>query len=135
MENVIPMPGYRNMVSLDGVVYGVLGKPLVPQLNKRNGYWYIKVRPVGGGCEIMPINVAVCIAHHGPKTIGLESRHLDGVKSNNHPSNLEWDTHKVNCNDRGKHGTSRLGSKHTPEARAKISAAQKAYWHGRRSEA
>ncbi len=51
-------------------------------------------------------------AHHlcleiyaGPRPDGLETRHLDGDKINNHPSNLCWGTAAENGADRRRHGT------------------------------
>lgn len=32
----------------------------------------------------------VCMVVHGPQPVGMESRHLDGIRANNHWSNLKW---------------------------------------------
>ena len=58
-------------------------------------------------------------AHHlvleafiGPKPFaGAEGCHGDGVKTNNHYTNLRWDTAKANQADRITHGTNLRGEK------------------------
>lgn len=52
----------------------------------------------------------VCTKYHGARPCGMEVCHNDGDRNNNAPSNLRWDTHKENCIDRIRHGTSRRGS-------------------------
>lgn len=43
---------------------------------------------------------------------GTECRHLDGNHLNNRPSNLEWNTHTVNMQDKTTHGTQTYGEDH-----------------------
>ena len=43
---------------------------------------------------------------------GMECRHLDGNKRNNHVSNLCWGTRAENVADKQRHGTMVRGSKH-----------------------
>lgn len=41
----------------------------------------------------------------GPCPEGLEGCHNDGDFTNNHVSNLRWDTHRANMHDQARHGT------------------------------
>ncbi len=53
----------------------------------------------------------VAEAFIGPKPFeGAEVCHNDGVRLNTHYSNLRWDTHKANHQDRIAHGTSHRGA-------------------------
>lgn len=52
----------------------------------------------------------VCSAFNGPRPDGLQCRHLDGSKTNNVPSNLEWSTPLVNSRDKQRHGTQPRGT-------------------------
>lgn len=49
----------------------------------------------------------VAAAFHGPCPEGLEVRHLDGVRTNNVPTNLAYGTHAENIRDTVRHGTFR----------------------------
>jgi hypothetical protein len=42
---------------------------------------------------------------------GMEARHLDGDRQNNHVSNLVWDVYVVNVSDRRAHGTDQVGDR------------------------
>ena len=44
-------------------------------------------------------------AFTGPCPEGMECRHIDGDSQNNNHSNLQWSTHKENCQDKIDHGT------------------------------
>lgn len=48
----------------------------------------------------------------GPCPEGMECCHNNGIASDNRPENLRWDTHYANNQDRKKHGTDCLGSRH-----------------------
>lgn len=52
----------------------------------------------------------------GPCPVGMEGRHLDGNKQNNHLTNLAWGTPKENGKDRILHGTSLRGER-SPHAK------------------
>lgn len=48
----------------------------------------------------------------GPCSEGMECRHLDGNRQNNHVSNLCWGTKKENEADKVSHGTLLFGDRH-----------------------
>jgi hypothetical protein len=48
----------------------------------------------------------------GPRSFGMECRHLDGNPKNNKLENLKWGTPKENLQDKIKHETIICGSKH-----------------------
>lgn len=57
------------------------------------------------------IHPLVLEAFHSPRPAGYDCCHNDGIKTNNHISNLRWDTRKNNCADAVKHGTTNAGVK------------------------
>ena len=48
----------------------------------------------------------------GPCPIGMQCRHIDGNKANNHLDNLKWGTPRQNYNDMVLHGTNAQGERH-----------------------
>ena len=61
--------------------------------------------------NVVRIHKLVLEAFVGQCPDGLECCHNDGNSSNNHLSNLRWDTHTSNIHDRIKHGTSNRGER------------------------
>ena len=55
------------------------------------------------------IHRLVCEAFHGPAPGGLDTRHLDGIRAHNFPSNLCWGTPLENSADAIRHGRLRRG--------------------------
>ena len=58
------------------------------------------------------VHQLVLEAFVGPKPDKWHGCHNDGDKTNNHLSNLRWDTHKNNFADKHKHGTDYQGERH-----------------------
>jgi len=55
----------------------------------------------------------VCMAFHGmPPTPTHQTRHLNGKRHDNRPTNLGWGTQQENWNDRREHGTATVGENH-----------------------
>lgn len=51
-----------------------------------------------------PVHQLVLTAFVGTRPVGMEGCHKDGNPANNHLSNLEWNTHQKNMDDRDRHG-------------------------------
>ena len=64
--------------------------------------WYFE-----GKRGTVRVHQLVAEAFHGPRPDGMEVRHLDGVRTNNVPSNLAYGTHLENIQDTVRHGTAR----------------------------
>jgi hypothetical protein len=74
------------------------------QRKTSKGYLRVRVR-VDGVVKQLRVHVLVLIAFKGPPAFGQESRHLDGVRSNNSVENLGWGTAAENVADRRRYGT------------------------------
>ena len=64
------------------------------------GYWVVTLNR-----QTKYIHRLVLETFVGPCPVGMETRHLDGIKINNKYSNLKWDTPSNNNLDKRKHGT------------------------------
>ncbi|KKL95893.1 hypothetical protein LCGC14_1850030 [marine sediment metagenome] len=69
-----------------------------------DGYWYVGIR-TKGTTKKKKIAVLIVTAFLGPKPIGCELCHNDGVRTNDKLTNLRWDTRSANRMDSVKHGT------------------------------
>jgi len=54
----------------------------------------------------------VALAFYGPPPTGMEVRHLDGNRKNNHVANLKYGTRTENARDKIAHGTLMFGETH-----------------------
>jgi len=82
---------------------------LKPNLNKKTKYFQISLWN-NGKCYCFNLHKLILLTWHG-KPNGLESRHLDGKRYNNRPSNLKYGTRLENYNDRKKHGMDCYGER------------------------
>lgn len=76
-----------------------------------HGYKMIILHGTTGKDRSANIHTLVLEAFVGPRPDGLECRHIDGNKLNNHLSNLVWGTSRENNHDKKQHGTLLVGSK------------------------
>lgn len=78
--------------------------------HKRTGYLYVTLvrDEIKTGKRV---NVLVAQHFLGPCPPGMQCRHLDGNRANNHIENLNWGTPKQNQHDRRAHGTWLSGEK------------------------
>lgn len=64
-----------------------------------------------GGGKARDVHAIVLSAFVGPRPRGMYACHNNGIRSDNRPENLRWDTPSGNSMDRVAHGTSHRGSK------------------------
>ncbi len=70
------------------------------------GYHLYRVTDGKGGIRRLLAHRLVCEAWHGkPDLLRREAAHWDGVRTNNHYSNLRWASPAENNADRRRHGT------------------------------
>lgn len=72
--------------------------------------WVIGFRK-GRKLRVFFVHCVVLMVFVGPRPAGLEGCHNDGDRDNNALSNLRWDTHKANMEDRRKHGRNVFGER------------------------
>lgn len=111
---VADFPGY-SVSNLGRVVSTVRGEAR----ELRGGYsgsGYRKVALARDGHRYgKKVHLLVCEAFHGPRPPGLVARHLDGDKTRNAASNLEWATYSENGHDQVRHGVHHHANKtHCP---------------------
>jgi hypothetical protein len=83
-------------------------KMLAPFLVK--GYLKVSVKVPGVSTQLW-IHSIVLTIKSGPKPDGLQCRHMDGNKLNNHPDNLVWGTSAENVGDNVRLGTTARGAR------------------------
>lgn len=92
-------------------------RPVVPYMMTPtlapNGYYYVNIVRTDGTRRNATLHSLVAAAFYGPRPAGLVVRHLDGVSTNNHPSNLAYGTFSDNNNDSVRHRTHKEAKKET----------------------
>ncbi|WP_430393757.1 NUMOD4 motif-containing HNH endonuclease [Brevibacterium paucivorans] len=102
-EKWLPVPGHENdyMVSDHGRIWShARGRVLRPTKRARGGHLVVTLKG-----RQWRVHRVVMLAFIGPPPEGMEVCHQDGDPENNHLSNLRYDTHAANVNDRRRHGT------------------------------
>jgi hypothetical protein len=104
-----PIPGFpKHAIRHDGVVIRI-----VAGRGRRAG-WQLKAYPFRGYPRIafgvdqkaVPVHRLVALAFLGPPPPGKpETAHWDGVRANNHVSNLRWASSADNGADKARHGS------------------------------
>lgn len=80
-----------------------------------SGHTHVKLS-IRGNSKHVSVHRLVLFAFDGPPPKGHEGCHNDGNPSNNHRSNLRWDTRSANQYDRVKHGTHHMANRtHCPQ--------------------
>lgn len=80
----------------------IKGRMLKIRTNK-DGYQQVGLYK-NGKQRMSYVHAIVCLAFYGPRPLGAEVCHNDGNPSNNHLSNLRYDTSSANSYDVVKHG-------------------------------
>lgn len=111
-ESFYEVSNFGNFRSLDRIVSDgrkMKGKPLIKTKDKQ-GRNYVTFSK---NSVTKKIRVHVVVASHfiGNRPDGFDICHNDGNPSNNHVSNLRYDTHKNNMIDMASHGNSQRGEK------------------------
>lgn len=88
----------------------VAGKVLAIHKQTSTGYPDVRMR-ANGKAHAITLHNLVTSAFLGPKPKGMQVRHLDGNKMNNHLNNLVYGTPKENGQDKVLHGNSLKGEK------------------------
>ena len=100
-----PIPGHPGYsVTEDGRVWSEArgGRWLKPCVAGKGHLWFSSC--VGGKRTPLYIHRAVLLTYVGPCPDGMEACHGDGDPTNNHLSNLRWDTKNANQVDKLRHG-------------------------------
>ena len=105
-----PVPGYAPyFADSDGNIWGywARAKRWTKKKTKLDASGYLRVNlSVRGRTIPKQVSLLVCLAFHGCKpTPKHQSRHLNGDRLNNLPTNLAWGTCLENAADRARHGT------------------------------
>lgn len=90
----------------------------------RSGYYSVSLAPRR---RIRSVHTLVLEAFVGPRPVGKECAHLNGVRTDNRPANLAWKTHRENERDKIAHGTLLTGDRST--ARTHIASRQRGDRH------
>jgi HNH endonuclease len=101
----------------DGHIYRALKDKRSPhfpmkKVGHQTGYGYVCVILTHRDYEPFQTSAhaLVCKTFHGQKpSDDYEVRHLNGIKTDNRPSNLAWGTRLENSHDKIRHGTSNKG--------------------------
>ena len=76
----------------------------------KDGYRKFVLINDAGQREYHRRSTLICRAFHGERPLNKEVRHLDGSRTNDAASNLEWATHRENIADKLIHGTVQRGA-------------------------
>lgn len=75
-----------------------------------DGYAVVTIRTMSDG-RLVKVHRLVLEAFVGPCPKGMQTRHLNGIRNDNHLGNLKWGTSQENALDRNRHGTAPVGIK------------------------
>lgn len=77
---------------------------VMAQVVDGKGYRQVQLS-AGGKVKIRKVHQLVAAAFHGPLPVGMVTRHLNGVKTDNRLANLAYGTHSDNLYDDVRNGT------------------------------
>ena len=108
----------RRVTSARGAV---IGSEIKWHLQTSNGYPNVRLRKNG---KSYSKSIHRLVSEHfiGPRPQGMQTRHIDGCKTNNSVSNLAYGTAKENGEDNVKHRVMQRGEKHSSSVLTEIQA-------------
>ena len=114
-RQVNDFPDYKvsergDVMRVSGGQGAVLGKILTWHTQTSSGYANVRLRKNGASVGVN-VHKLVSRAFLGAMPDGLQVRHLDGCKLNNHYSNLKYGTASENAQDKVLHGRSMYGER------------------------
>ena len=77
-----------------------------------HGYPRVGLCKRGAGGRTTTVHSIILAAFVGPRPLGCECRHLNGIPNDNRLANLCWGTHAENQMDSVRHGTASPGKSH-----------------------
>ena len=81
-----------------GDIYSAHTKKILKKRINCNGYYFVNLS-VGGKCKTFVVHRLVCLAYHRKHPRNwCQVNHINGVKTDNNPNNLEWCTAYMNSN-------------------------------------
>jgi len=109
------VPGYEPYAADDlGNIWNTKFNRRLSGSPDRYGYLVVHLCFEGRKKErLVKVHRLVGLAFHGKPQPSQITRHLDGNRQNNLPSNLRWGTHKENEQDKIKHGRRQVGDTST----------------------
>lgn len=103
------------LVTADGRVFSVRTRRFLKPI-KMGAYLGVQIKDCHGNSVKRYVHRLVLEIFAGPCPPGMEARHLNGARSDNHLLNLQWGTRAENAADKVTHGTSGHGERN-PQAR------------------
>lgn len=100
--------GWKNM----GIKKAILSNDWKKIKSSSNGIGYMLVYPVKDGKRFSRyIHRLVLLTFCGKPSAGMEANHLNSIRADNRLSNLKWDTHQNNVNEKLRIGTQTKGER------------------------
>lgn len=121
--------GYHGCGEGRAAVYGYEHAHILPERIDGHGYPTITLPRTFDGrhqSRTARVHTLVLTTFIGPRPVGMECRHLDGDKTNNHVGNLCWGTRKENVKDSSIQGTHHVFPPHAADLswNAKLTSTQ-----------
>jgi hypothetical protein len=118
------------MVSSLGRVYSIVREKFLKPGLKTKGYYQVVLKAVPGRPpKNATVHGLVAKAFIGPCPVGLEPNHIDGVKTNNTPGNLEYIKHQANVQHAWDNGLRKIRSGYSKLSADKVEEARR-IWDG-----
>ncbi|RVU97036.1 hypothetical protein EII22_08875 [Coriobacteriales bacterium OH1046] len=97
--SMVPIPGFEDTYSATdaGTIYSHRARRELKAKRHSNGYLAVCLVDKNGVYKDFLVHRLVCLAYHGaPEQHQTDVNHIDHIKSDNRPENLEWCTRSEN---------------------------------------